>query len=55
MCLYFLSDYVRLGKIPNKLVDEIIDSGYSKLKEKLKLCQVERKMDVIEKAIEGKS
>ena len=31
MCLYFLSDYKRFNKIPNKLIDVNIASDYSKL------------------------
>ena len=55
MCLYFLSDYVRLGKVPNKLVDTNITSGYSKLGKMLNLCQVKNKTDIMKNAIEGKS
>lgn len=54
MCLYFLSDYVRLGKVPNKLVDVNIASDYSKLGKMLDLCQNENRVDIIEKTIEGK-
>ena len=53
MCLYFLSDYVRLGKVPNKLVDVNIASDYSKLGKMLDLCQNENRIDIIEKTIEG--
>lgn len=54
MCLYFLSDYVRLNKVPNKLVDVNIASDYSKLGKMLDLCQGENRIDIIEKTIEGK-
>ena len=53
MCLYFLSDYVRLNKIPNKLVDVNIASDYSKLGKMLDLCQGDNRTDIIEKTIEG--
>lgn len=53
MCLYFLSDYVRLGKIPNKLVDVNIASDYSKLGKMLDLCKGDNRIDIIEKTIEG--
>ena len=53
MCLYFLSDYVRLGKVPNKLVDVNIASDYSKLGKMLDLCEGESRADIIEKIIQG--
>ena len=51
MCLYFLSDYVRLGKIPNQLVDMNIASDYSKLGKMLDLCKGENKAEIIEKTM----
>ena len=51
MCLYFLSDYVRLEKIPNQLVDMNIASDYSKLGKMLDLCKGENKVEIIEKTM----
>ena len=48
MCLYFLSDYIRLGKIPNSLIDMNIASDYSKLGKMLDLCQGENRIEMIE-------
>jgi len=53
MCLYFLSDYTRMGKIPTKLMDSNIASDYSKLGKMLELCSGEKKTEVIEKTIKG--
>ena len=53
MCLYFLADYIGLGKIPNKLVDVNIASDYSKLGKMLDLCKGDNRIDIIEKTIEG--
>ena len=53
MCLYFLSDYIRLGKIPNSLIDMNIASDYSKLGKMLDLCQGENRIEMIEKTVSG--
>ena len=53
MCLYFLSDYIRLGRIPTKLLDMNITSDYSKLGSMLDLCKGEERERVIEKTISG--
>lgn len=53
MCLYFLTDYVRLGKAPNQLVDMNIASDYSKLGKMLDLCKGENRLDIIEKTVSG--
>ena len=49
MSLYFLADYVRLGRIPERLVDVNIASDYSKLGKMLDLCVGENREDIIEK------
>ena len=54
MCLYFLSDYIRLGKIPSRLVDVNIASDYSKLAKMLDLCQGEEKEKIMEDTVSGK-
>ena len=53
MCLYFLSDYIGLGKVPEKLVDVNIASDYSKLSNMLRLFRGEEKKTIIEKTISG--
>ena len=53
MCLYFLKDYVRLGKIPEELVDVNIASDYSKIGKMLSLCNGENRLNIIEKTIAG--
>ena len=53
MCLYFLKDYVRLGRIPNELVDANIASDYSKIGSMLRLCRGENRLDIIEKTVSG--
>ena len=53
MCLYFLADYVRLGKIPTRLVDVNIASDYSKLGKMLDLCKGEKKTEILEKTVSG--
>jgi len=54
MCLYFLADYIGLGKVPDKLVDVNIASDYNKLGNMLDLCVGEERIDIIEKSILGK-
>ena len=51
MCLYFLTDYVRLGEIPSKLIDMNIASDYSKIGKMLNLCKGKEKEEIIEKTI----
>ena len=53
MCLYFLSDYIRLQKIPTKLIDVNIASDYSKMGRMLDLCKGEQKTEIIGKTISG--
>ena len=53
MCLYFLKDYVRLGKIPEELVDVNIASDYSKIGKMLDLCKGEKREEIIEKTVSG--
>ena len=51
MCLFLLSDYIRLGKIPASLVDVNIASDYSKLGKMLNLCTNENKEEIITKTL----
>ena len=53
MCLYFLSDYIGLGKIPNKLIDVNIASDYSKLGKMLQLCKGNKALEIIKNTVEG--
>ena len=53
MCLYFLADYIGLGKIPNKLIDVNIASDYSKMGKMLDLCKGEQKAEIMRKTISG--
>ena len=53
MCLYFLTDYVRLKEIPNKLIDMNIASDYSKLANMIDLCMGEKREEIIKKTIAG--
>ena len=53
MCLYFLNNYLELGKIPNQLIDMNIASDYSKLGKMLSLCKGEEREKVIEKTVSG--
>ena len=53
MSLYFLKDYVSLGRIPERLVDINIASDYSKLGKMLELCQGENRVQIMEKTISG--
>ena len=51
MCLYFLNNYLELGKMPTQLIDMNIASDYSKLGKMLDLCQGEEREKVIEKTV----
>ncbi len=53
MCLYLLSYYIRLKKLPEKLVDVNIVSDYSKLAKMLEICESENKLSILERIISG--
>ena len=53
MCLYFLKDYIRLGRIPERLVDMNIASDYSKIGKMLDLCKGDNRTEIIEKTVSG--
>ena len=53
MCLYFLSNYTRLNKLPESLVDVNIASDYSKIGKMLDLCKGEKRVEIIEKTVSG--
>ena len=53
MCLYFLSNEVRLKRMPDSLVDVNIASDYSKIGKMLDLCKGEKRAEIIEKTVSG--
>ncbi len=53
MTLYFLNNYVRLKKVPEKLVDTNIISDYRKIEAFMDLCQNIGKMEILEKIVAG--
>ena len=53
MCLYLLTDYIGLGKLPENLIDTNIASDYSKLSNMLNVCKGDEKKEIIEKTISG--
>lgn len=53
MCLYFLSNYIRLNEIPSKLIDVNIASDYSKIGKMLNLCTGEKKLEILQKTVAG--
>ena len=53
MSLNLLSDFVRLERLPESLIDVNIASDYSKLAKMLRLCNGEKKKNIIEKTIAG--
>ena len=55
MTLYFLNNYVRLKKVPEKLVDTNIISDYRKIEAFMDLCKKEGKIKLLEKIVGGES
>ena len=53
MCLYFLSNAIRLKRMPDSLVDVNIASDYSKIGKMLDLCKGEKRVEIIEKTVSG--
>ncbi|HCC03995.1 MAG TPA: hypothetical protein DEP51_03965 [Clostridiales bacterium] len=53
MCLYLLSDYVGIGRIPDNLIDVNIASDYSKLSHMLNTCKGDERVEIIKKTISG--
>ena len=53
MCLYFLSNEVRLKRMPDSLIDVNIASDYSKIGKMLDLCKGEKRAEIIEKTVSG--
>ena len=55
MTLYFLNNYVRLKKVPKKLVDTNIISDYRKIEAFMDLCQNTGKIQILEKIVIGEN
>ena len=53
MCLFFLSKYIRLGEIPDDLIDMNIASDYSKIGKMLDLCKGENRAEILRKTVQG--
>ena len=53
MSLNFLSDYIRLEKMPDSMIDSNIASDYKKLSNMLNTCNVENRTEIIRKTISG--
>ena len=53
MCLYFLNNYIELGRVPEELVDVNIASDYNKIGNMLSLCKNENRINIIEKTVLG--
>ena len=53
MCLYFLSEYIWSRKVPDKLIDMNIASDYSKIGKMLDLCKGEKRLEVLQKTVQG--
>ena len=51
MTLFFLNNYLRLNRVPNKLVDTNIISDYRKIESFMDLCKNTGKMDLLEKIV----
>ena len=51
--LYFLNSYMSFGKVPKQLVDVNIASDYSKIGNMLRLCNGEKRLEIINKTISG--
>ena len=47
MSLYFLEQYIRLGRVPDELIDVNIASDYAKVEKMLDLCEVEEREKII--------
>ena len=53
MTLYFLNQYVGLGKVPTELVDVNIASDYAKIGRMLNLCKDEKRLEILETTVSG--
>ncbi len=54
MTIYFLKEYIKLNKIPQKLVDTNIISDYKKIESIINLCKNMQKTEILRKIVEGK-
>ena len=53
MTLYFLTEYIEQGKIPERLIDNNIISDYRKIEGFMDLCKKEGKIKLLEKIVAG--
>ncbi len=53
MTLYFFNEYIKINKVPEKLVDINIISDYSKIEAFMDLCQNMNKIELLEKIVSG--
>ena len=53
MTLYFLNEYIKINKVPEKLVDINIISDYGKIEAFMDLCQNMNKIELLEKIVAG--
>ncbi len=53
MTLYFLNEYIGHGKVPQRMVDVNIASDYEKIGNMLKLCEGERRLEILETTVSG--
>ena len=53
MTLYFLNEYLRLKKVPERLIDTNIISDYRKIEGFMNLCKTKGKISLLEKIVAG--
>ena len=53
MTLFFLSNYMELGEIPESMVDINIMSDYGKIEGFMNICKNMNKIEILEKAVSG--
>ena len=53
MTLYFLNEYLRLKKVPERLIDTNIISDYRKIEGFMDLCKTKGKISLLEKIVAG--
>ena len=53
MVLYFLNQYIGIGKIPTELVDVNIASDYAKIGKMLNLCKGEKRLEILKTTVSG--
>ena len=51
--LYFLNEYIRLGELPERMVDVNIASDYAKIGQMLSLYKGEKQLEILETIVSG--